>query len=494
MSYLKNPKRLFVGNEWIESASGELDRIINPANEALIGESAVGSMREVELALQAARDAFDNGPWPRLTNQQRADKMQEFYAELEARASDIIRLQIEEAGATVMIAQFAQYGMPMDVFKTFIAEARKREMLESLPVEVVPTMTGGTVLGAGVTARLPVGVVAAITGYNFPFSLNIFKIAPALLMGNTVILKPSPFTPFSALILAEVAEKVGLPRGVLNVITGGIDVGNAMTTDHRVDMVTFTGSDTVGAAILAQSAPTIKRVILELGGKSPLIVRQDANLEQAAMAGLIGFTMQCGQGCGLSTRQLVHNSIREQYVQMVTAMAQHIKLGDPSDPSVGMGPLIRESQRARVERYVGLGLESGAKLMLGGKRPSGFDKGFFFEPTLFNDVDNKSAIAQDEIFGPVGVVVGFDSDEEAIALANDSKFGLGSEIYSADTGKAFEMALQLRTGVTNINGGANKFLATAPFGGFKRSGLGRECGKYGLDSYTEIKAVGYHAG
>jgi aldehyde dehydrogenase (NAD+) len=359
--------------------------------------------------------------------------------------------------------------------------------------ELTPAPDGSKVLGTSIVRQEPVGVVAAITPYNYPYMLNLAKIVPALLMGNSVVLKPSPYTPFEALLLGEAAQWAGLPDGVLNIVTGGLDVGMALTTDRRIGLVTFTGSDSVGATIMAQAAPTLKRVLLELGGKSAMVVRADANLDRAAAAGLGGFTSHCGQGCALLTRHLVHNSVRKAYVEKVTAMAGQIRIGNPADPATTMGPLIREVQRARVEHYVQLGIDSGARLVMGGRRPAELTHGFFFEPTLFDDVDNRSTLAQDEVFGPIGAVIGFDSDEEAINLANDSQFGLSGAVFSADAGRAYEMALEIRSGGVAINGGAGTMLSAAPFGGNGRSGQGRENGIQGLIEYTNSKSVSFHA-
>jgi len=483
---------LYIGNEWVPVA--EQEPVINPATEEVIGLAPVGGTAEVEQAIAAARDAFDNGPWPRMSPRERADVLQKFHDALMARAEDIQNLIVREAGAIRMLARSIQFAIPMQHSQYFIDALIKRDFVKPLPVEVPPSPMGGKVLGAGVKLREPVGVVSAITPYNFPYFLNVSKVMPALAAGNTVVLKPSPYTPFEALILAEVGAQIGLPPGTLNVVTGGKDVGEMLTQDPRVDLVTFTGSDAVGSAIMAQGAPTLKRMLLELGGKSALIVRPDANLQQAGMAGLMGFTIHAGQGCALTTRHIVHNSVRQAYVEQVGAMARAMKVGNPADEGVGMGPLIREAQRARVEHYVTLGQDSGATLVAGGKRPEGLDKGFFYEPTLFDNVDNSSAIAQDEIFGPVGVVIGYDTDEEAIALANDSQFGLSGAIYSADVGTAYEMALQIRTGGVSINGGSGKMSSHAPFGGIKRSGIGREYGEEGLDEYTQIKTISFHGG
>jgi acyl-CoA reductase-like NAD-dependent aldehyde dehydrogenase len=333
----------------------------------------------------------------------------------------------------------------------------------------------------------------AITPYNVPFLTNVCKSVAALLVGCTVILKPSPYTPFEALVLGEIADEVGLPKGVLNIVTGGPEVGVALTSDKRADMITFTGSDKVGAAIQEQAAPTLKRVVLELGGKSALIVCLDANIEMAAAAGLGGITTHCGQGCVLLTRHIVHNSIRRQYVETLKNLIGAVKVGDPDDPAATMGPLIREAARARIERYVDLARTEGGRLIAGGKRPAHLKRGFYYEPTLFDGVSNSSRIAQEEVFGPLGVVIGFDTDEEAIAIANDSEYGLSGAVFSANVGRAYEIALQIRSGGMTVNTGFPQLTRNAPFGGIKRSGHGREYGKFGLNEFTYVKTIDFQA-
>ncbi|MDO7842258.1 aldehyde dehydrogenase family protein [Sphingomonas immobilis] len=491
MTILKNSKALYINGEWM--STDQLEAVLNPATEGVLGEAPVGGPAHVEAALAAAYEAFHKGPWPRLPQRERQAKMTEFLDAIERRAPEIIKLIVAEAGATQMLAQYLQYGIPMQHARHMV-EISSRPAITPLPVETTPNAQGTLTLGAGVMARDPAGVVSAITPYNFPFFLNIGKIVPAMVVGCTVVLKPSPYTPFEALILGEIAEEVGLPKGVLNIVTGGIEVGTALTTDPRVDLVSFTGSDKVGAMIQAQSAPTLKRVLLELGGKSAMIVRPDADIVAAAQNGLMGFTIHCGQGCALLTRHVVHNSIRAQYVAAVKDMLQHVKVGDPADASVGMGPLIREVARKRTEDYVQIALDQGATLVSGGKRPAGLDKGFFHEPTLFDNVHNSHRIAQEEVFGPIGVVIGYDTDEEAIEIANDSEFGLSGSVFSADVGRAYEIALQIRTGGVSINGGGGRMSSHAPFGGIKRSGYGREYGIEGLNEFTTIKTISFKGG
>lgn len=483
---------LYIGGEWVQDSNARME-IINPATEEVIGHAAVAGVTECDQAIACARDAFDKGPWPKMSMVERVAVLQKMHDYLMGKRAQIVDLVIREAGATRMIAEYLHFGIAMKHATHLMAEALRIQS-PLTPIELTPDAQGHTVLGTSVTLYEPVGVVSAITAYNFPFFLNVTKVFHALTMGNTLVLKPSPYTPMQASLLGEAADAAGLPRGVLNIVNGDIETGTLLTTDKRIDMVTFTGSDKVGAAIMAQAAPTLKKVHMELGGKSALIVRADADLMKAAQSGLGGFTIQAGQGCALTTRHLVHNSIRQQYVETLAAMARHIKVGDPADPAVNMGPLIREAARQRTEQFVEIGREAGAQLVFGGRRPDGLTRGFYHEPTLFNDVRNDMRIAQEEIFGPVGVVIGYDSDEEAIALANDSDFGLHGTIFSADAGKAFQIARQIRTGGMGINGGGGTMLSDAPFGGYKRSGLGREYGREGLLEFTQIKSISFHAG
>ncbi|MEP7351474.1 MAG: aldehyde dehydrogenase family protein [Sphingorhabdus sp.] len=490
MTFLKHPGCIYVGGEWEPTSATEA--VINPADESLLIDAPVGSVAQVEAAIAAARTAFDYGDWPRLPMMQRQAMMIRFLDAIDARRDEIVAMIVAEAGATQMLAGFLQYGIPMKHARRTV-EVASRPAITPLPFELTPNAQGTTTLGTAVVSREPVGVVAAISPYNFPFFLNLGKVVPALVVGCTVVLKPSPYTPMEALILGEIADEIGLPKGVFSVVTGDIEASRLLTSDKRIDLVHFTGSDKVGELIQAQGAPTLKRIVMELGGKSALIVRADANVQEAAMAALGGFTVHCGQGCGLTTRHLVHNSVRPQFVATLQAMISHMKIGNPADPTVNYGPLIREVARERTERYVAIAQDEGATLVAGGKRPEGFDKGFFFEPTLFDNVRNDSRLAQEEVFGPIGAVIGFDDDDEAIALANASDFGLSGAICSADAGKAFEMALSIRTGGVSINGGGGTMLSDAPFGGIKRSGYGREYGEDGLNEFTYQKVISFHA-
>lgn len=485
--------KLYIDGSW--QAASRTEDVLNPATEEVIGRAPVGSAGTAEAAIAAARRAFDHGTWPSLSMAERAGYMRRLHAALVARREQIAALIIAEVGCSQNITYGMQVDMPLAHVLTAIDQSLHAESRQ-IPITAVPNAmdpSGSMILGSGSIEREPVGVVAGITGYNFPFLLNLAKVFPALLAGNTLVLKPSPFTPYSALLFGEIAEEIGLPPGVLNIVTGGVEVGTLLSSDPRVDMVSFTGSEAVGVSIMSQAATTLKRVHLELGGKSALIVRHDADIQAAVMGAVGGLTVNAGQGCALLTRFLVHNSIREQFVQFAQTLVGQLKVGNPADPSVLMGPLIRESQRAKVEELITSGLEQGATLVCGGGRPAELEKGFFVELTLFDDVRNDMTIAQEEIFGPVGVVIGFDTDEEAVAIANDSRFGLNGGIVSADAATAYQMAKRIRAGSVYINGGGGT-MPYAPIGGYKRSGIGREFGPDWLKEFTEEKSIIYPIG
>jgi aldehyde dehydrogenase (NAD+) len=487
------PNALYIGGAFMSPAAGGCEDIINPATEEPIGVAPVGDLDDVQAAIQAARSAFDQGPWPHLRTRDRAAMLEKVFGALMANAERICDLIVAEAGAVKSNARARQFDVPMKHFRYYL-DGVGHDDVRALAPELTPGPGGTTTVGTAFVVREPVGVVAAITPYNYPYFLNLAKVVPALLTGNTVVLKPSPYTPFEAIVLAVAAHEAGLPEGVFNLVTGGTAVGEWLSRDKRVDLITFTGSDAVGSAIAAQSAPTLKRLVLELGGKSALIVRADANMKMALAQALRGFTSHAGQGCAMNTRVLVHNSIRRSFVEQLAAAAQSVKVGNPADPGTEMGPLIRSTARERVEGYVAEGLRGGASLRAGGRRPAHLPRGFYYEPTLFEDEDPGSVIAQEEIFGPVGVVIGYDSDDEAVEFANRSPFGLRGGIVSADVGRAYEMALRIRTGGITLNGGAGTQLSSGPFGGVKRSGYGRELGEEGLNEFTQLKLIEIQAG
>ena len=485
---------LYIGGSWVKPIGGETSAVINPATEEVIGKAPVGTAADADAAIAAARDAFDHGPWPKMEWRERAGVLQQFHDALMMRKEEIVQLCVAEAGSIIPVASIMQFDMAMDGLQYYIHQIERREFVIPSSVSAHTNWaTGGDTLGSTVKVYEPLGVSVGITAYNYPFFLNLAKLGPALASGCTFILKPAPQTPLEALILGDIASEVGLPPGVFSIVTGGADVGEKLTTDPRVDQISFTGSDKIGAMIQAQAAPTLKRVTLELGGKSAMIVCEDADLEQAAFAGLINLTNQCGQGCVLQTRQLVHNAIKGQYIEMLKAMASQVKLGNPADPDTGMGPLISAAQRERVLAFIEQGKADGNTLVCGGTIPPGMDSGFFIEPTIFDCPNNSTAIAQEEIFGPVVCVIGFDTEEEAIAIANDSQYGLSGGVFSQDPGKAYRIGMKMRTGGVLINGGGGRLNPSVPFGGYKRSGIGREYGEEGLNEYLEIKVIDFRA-
>jgi acyl-CoA reductase-like NAD-dependent aldehyde dehydrogenase len=347
----------------------------------------------------------------------------------------------------------------------------------------------GAGIGQGVTLREPYGVAALISAYNFPLLLHVVKLAPALAAGCTTILKPAVTTPVEALVLAEVAEEAGLPTGVVNVITGDKEVSLEMSTNPMVDLVSFTGSDTVGKLIYEQAARTVKKVVLELGGKSAHIITEDADLQKAARAVVAQTTLHAGQGCSLLTRTLVHRSRLEELLELLKSMFAEVTVGDPAAAGIRMGPLISKAQRDKVEALIKVGVEEGATLVIGGGRPAGCDRGYFVEPTVFVG-DNSMAISRTEFFGPVNVIIPFDDDQDAIRMANDSEFGLYAAVRSKDPARAYAIAKRLRAGSVVINGGGGAFPNPfQPYGGYKNSGLGREYGEAGLEEYLEHKAI-----
>ena len=360
-----NIGKVYVAGEWQAPGAGT-EPVINPATEEELAQAPLASLDQVDAAISAAHEAFNNGAWPRLTMDERADAMARMVRALRARQDEIAALIVAEVGCAQGITHAMQVETPIRLLEAVIGHAR-RDASERLPIDISPNpfAPGGPKLIGGTTVvREPVGVVSAITGYNFPFLLNLAKIGPALLAGCTMVLKPSPFTPFSALLFGEIAEEIGLPEGVLSIVTGGIAAGQLMCTDERVDMVTFTGSEGVGASIMAQAAPTLKKVHLELGGKSALIVREDADVEKAAAMAAMMVSINAGQGCAIPTRHLVHNSLRPAYAAAIAAVADQLSVGDPADPSVAMGPLIRESQRSKVEHLCRPGPRGGGEAHL----------------------------------------------------------------------------------------------------------------------------------
>ncbi|MFD7205671.1 aldehyde dehydrogenase family protein [Streptomyces sp. NPDC059893] len=482
--------RLYIDGRHTDGTTDARIPVRNPATEETIAEVPLASVSDVRRAIAAARSAFDEGPWPRMRPAERAAVLLRMAEELERRLPELIALNMAEAGSVRWIAESIQTGIPV---------AHLRDMAERVMPAFAweramdPTITPGRGISQGLLRREPFGVCALIPAYNFPFFLSMMKLAPALAAGCTVVLKPALTTPLDSLLLSDFAEAAGLPPGVLNIVTGDVEAGRELTTDPRVDLVSFTGSDAVGRQVYAQAAGSLKKVVLELGGKSASIVCADADLEGAARAALSGITTHAGQGCSLLTRTVVHESVHDELVARIRAGLAQVTVGDPARESTTMGPLISEAQRAKVEKLIRTGEEEGARIVTGGGRPAGLDQGYFVEPTLFVDVDTSMTIARTEFFGPVGVVIPFRSTDDAVRIANDSPYGLSGGVWSADTTAAYEIAARLRTGGVVLNGGGSGVNPRAAFGGYKQSGLGREWGEFGLDEYLQTKSVSWAA-
>ncbi len=477
---------LFIDGSWRPGGHGATLAVENPATEEIIAHVAQASPDDARRAISAARRAFDEGPWPQMPLAERHAVMRAFVDAVEARVDEFIELVVTEAGSTITLARAGQVGVPLVHLHDLV-----ERVMPTFPTMRPQPPTFGAGIGQGVVLREPVGVVAAITAFNYPVLLNLFKIGPALAAGCTVVLRPSPLTPLSGLLLGEAATEAGLPDGVLNILTGDLDVSNLLTADPDVDMVSFTGSDAVGKLILAQAAPTVKKVVLELGGKSVNIIYGDADLDRAAAHAVLNFTRHSGQGCAAFTRILAQRQIHDDLVERIVSHLDSIVVGDPADESTDMGPLITARQRDRVLSYIELGQTAGAKLAFGGGRTTAMRRGHYVDPTLFVGADNGMRVSREEIFGPVGVVIPFDDDDDAIAIANDSPYGLSGSIWAADPARAYSLATRLRTGMVHINGVGGGPNPHSPFGGYKHSGVGREWGEAGYEEYFETKSVNW---
>jgi aldehyde dehydrogenase (NAD+) len=476
---------LYIGGRWEPASGGRTRPVVDPATEETAAEVAEASAADVDRAVLAARRAFDDGPWGRTSPRERAAALRHFLDRLTERKEEAVDRVITEVGTPVALARGLQVQVPLE----HLADMVDR-VLATYRFSVPMPPTFGAGIGQGEVLREPAGVVAAVTPFNYPFFTNLSKIGPALAAGCAVVLKPAPATPLSALLLAEVADEAGLPPGVLNVLpSGDPEAGRRLTGHPGVDMVSFTGSVPTGAAISAQAAAGIKRVGLELGGKNADVVLEDADLERAVAHFGYGFTRNSGQGCGCMTRLIVHWSRYDQAVELLIARVADYRVGDPRDPATDLGPMISAAQRERVEDYVRTGVAEGATLAFGGGRPKGVDRGFFLEPAVFTEVKSSMRIAQEEIFGPVAAVIAVADDDEAVAVANDTEFGLTGAVWSGDPLRAYRVARRMRTGQVVINGGGGGTNPHAPYGGYKHSGIGREFGAAGLEQYLETKAL-----
>ncbi len=479
--------RMLVDGELIEADSGKTFDNINPATEEVLGQVADASKAEMRRAISAARRAFDESDWS--TNHAlRKRCLEQLQVALETEREELREELILEVGCPRMITAGPQLDLPLGEALSYPAT-----LIDEFPWLVdLPEATGMS--GQPNRRQIQkeaVGVVGAIVPWNFPFEVSLHKLGQALATGNTVVLKPAPDTPWNATRIGRlVAERTDIPPGVVNVVTSSDHlVGEELTLSQQVDMISFTGSTAVGQRIMEKGAATLKRVFLELGGKSATIVLDDADLTAATMMGLSA-CFHAGQGCAIQSRMLLPRSRYDEGVELLKNLFVAVPYGEPDRPDVIMGPLVSRRQRERVLGYIDKGVQEGATLAVGGGRPAHLPKGWYVEPTLFTDVDNSMTIAQEEIFGPVLVVIPFDDDEDAVRIANDSRYGLSGGVFSGSLERSLALAGRIRTGGMSVNGG-EPFGADLPFGGYKHSGLGRQNGIAGFEQYLETKALAW---
>ncbi len=465
--------RLYIGGEWVPSTgTGTID-VIDSTTEEVMGSIPEGSTKDVDLAVAAARAAFP--AWSATPVEKRTELLTQVSQALATRMDDLAHLITREVGMPLMLSQLVQVGLPMTTFGSM--------------AQVAADFTWEQTVGNSLIVREPIGVVGAITPWNYPLHQIAAKVAPALAAGCTVVLKPSEVAPLNAFVLAEVFEEIGLPAGVFNLVTGvGPVVGEAIAAHTDVDMVSFTGSTRAGKRVSEVASGTVKRVALELGGKSANVILDDADLAKAIPDGVAKCFLNSGQTCSALTRMLVPRERLSEVEDLAVAAAEAFTPGDPFEPSSRLGPLVSGAQRDRVRNFIDKGVGEGATLLTGGvEAPEGLSAGFFIRPTVFSSVTRDMTIARDEIFGPVLSIIPYDTEEEAIDIANDSEYGLAGGVWSDDPERAKAVARQLRTGQVEVNGGG--FNPLAPFGGYKQSGNGREYGSFGLEEFLEVKAM-----
>ncbi|MGW0159624.1 aldehyde dehydrogenase [Mycobacterium sp. NPDC003323] len=475
--------RLLIDGKLVAGSGGTFETV-NPATEEVLGVAANADEADMGAAIDAARTAFDQTDWSTNT-ELRVRCLRQLREALQANIEDLRELTISEVGAPRMLTSGAQLEGPVDDlgFSADTAESYQwRTDLGHATPQGIPTNR--------VIAREAVGVVGAITPWNFPHQINLAKIGPALAAGNTLILKPAPDTPWAAAVLGEIiTEHTDFPPGVINIVTSDDHgVGALLSKDPRVDMVSFTGSTNTGRAVMTDAAVTIKKVFLELGGKSAFLVLDDADLNGACAMAAFTVAMHAGQGCAITTRLVVPRATYDEAVEAAAATLGGIKPGDPNSKRTVCGPVISARQRDRIQGYLDSAIAEGGRFACGGGRPADLDRGFFIEPTVIAGLDNSAKVSREEIFGPVLTVIAHDGDDDAVRIANDSPYGLSGTVFSGDDARAQAVASRLRVGTVNVNGGI-WYSADAPFGGYKQSGVGREMGVAGFEEYLETKLI-----
>lgn len=470
---MKKIEKLFINGQWSLPSGSEIIEVINPFTEAPCGQVPAGNAEDVEKAVKAAREAF-NG-WASIAPAERAAAIDLIAVKLNERKEEIGQTITDELGMPITFATSIQSGMPASEMASYVKLTREFQYEEKI--------------GNSLIVREPVGVCAFITPWNYPLHQIVGKVAPALAAGCTMVVKPSSETPLNAFILAEIIAEVGLPPGVFNLVSGsGRVVGEGLCNHPEVDLISFTGSTGAGRRIGTLAAQSVKRVTLELGGKSANIILDDADFQKAVSNGVKNVCLNSGQTCSALTRMLVPVDRQKEAVEIATKTAAEITVCDPSEPVCFMGPLVSAKQRETVRSYIRKGVDEGATLVFGnGEAPAHLDKGYFLTPTIFADVSNEMTIAREEIFGPVLCIIPYKDEDDAVRIANDTIYGLAGGVWAGSEERALRVARRLRTGQVTVNGGRHNILA--PFGGYKQSGRGREFGKFGLEEFLEIKSI-----
>jgi len=467
----------YIDGDWIESTSGETINVINPATEEKIGEIAKGNKQDVDKAVESAHNVYLS--FRHTSVKERQDLLTKIVEEYENRKEDLIQAMTEELGAPLKVSEKVHYQMGLNHF------AAARDALDDFEFE--ERRDNNLVIKEGI------GVAGLITPWNFPTNQTSLKLAAAFAAGCPVVLKPSEETPYAAIILAEIFEKVGVPKGVFNLVNGdGENVGNPLTEHPKVRMMSFTGSGGVGAKIMEKASEDFKKVSLELGGKSPYIILEDADIESAAEGAVRKIVNNTGQECTAGSRTIIPESMKEQFLAAAKEKMSNLKVGDSQSEETDLGPLINKKQYEGVQSYIEKGIEEGATLIYGGTgKPEQLEKGYFVKPTIFSDVNNKMIIAQEEIFGPVMSVITYQDIEKAIEIGNDTKYGLAGYVYGKDKETLHKVARSIEAGIIEINEVGQAY--NLPFGGYKQSGIGREWGDYGIEEFLEVKSIaGYY--